>query len=73
MIAHVRTDDRDLAQEFKTAASVNQEGKPASLFLPAHLRDASSVVITLISFSASVEIAADHALVRDPQVPSHVK
>lgn len=41
MIAHVRTDDQDIAQELRTAASVNQEGKPAALLLPAHLREAS--------------------------------
>ena len=63
MIADVLTDDQDLAQELKPVASLTQERKPAPLLPPAHLRDASLVVITLLSFSASVETAADHALV----------
>jgi len=42
---------------------MKQEKKPAHLFLPTHLHDASSGVITLLSFSASVEIAADPARV----------
>jgi hypothetical protein len=41
--------------------------KPAHLFLPAHLRDTSTVVIALPSFSASARNPPIMLLLRDPK------
>jgi hypothetical protein len=59
MMADFLTDDDDLAQ----AVCVGETGgKPAQPFLPAHLRDASSVVSALLACSSSARKQADPAL-----------